>query len=275
LWARNPTSARAAAAAAGVAAFSPAPPDLLLEADIIVIAVRDDAVAEVAARLVGTGLVGSRHVLLHCSGATPAAEAFAAVVDKVSGVGTIHPLRAVVDARVTMRTWKGTVFGIEGDSRGRAAATQLATLVGGSPLPLEGTGMARYHAAAAIASNYVVAVLDAAVGLLGRAGIAEQAAIAALVPLAQGALANVAERGLAQGLTGPIRRGDASTVARHLAALDHDASLQELYRVLGRRALGLARLAGIASPEHLATITRLLADQGLGAMGRSETAGNA
>lgn len=275
LWARKATPARAAAAAAGVAAFSPAPPDLLIESHIVVIAVRDDAVAEVAHRLVATGLVGNRHILLHCSGVMAASEAFGAVADKVGGIGTLHPLRAVVDPRVTMRNWKGTVFGIEGDPRGRAAATQLANLVGGTALPLEGSGMARYHAAAAIASNYVVAVIDAAVRLLATAGIDESAAVSALVPLAQGALANVAERGLAQGLTGPIRRGDATTVARHLDALGSDRDLHELYRVLGRRALELAHQAGAASPEHLAVITSLLAEHRPGAMATADSAGKA
>jgi predicted short-subunit dehydrogenase-like oxidoreductase (DUF2520 family) len=61
-------------------------------------------------------------------------------------------------------------------------------------------------------------------------------------------------------LTGPIRRGDTGTVARHLAALANDPALAELYRVLGRRALGLAQAAGAAAPEDLAAIQTLLAD---------------
>ena len=260
LWSRRPAAARAAAATAGVAAFSPTPPDLLLEAEVLVIAVRDDAVAEVATTLVGTGLVGERHVLLHCSGAHAAAEAFASVAGKVGGIGTLHPLRAIADPRAAMRSWKGTVFGVEGDARGRTAAAALAAVLGGTPLAIEGGAMAKYHAAAAIASNYVVAVLDAAVGLLREAGIDEQAALAALVPLASGAIANVGAKGLAEGLTGPIRRGDAGTVSRHLAALTTDPALSELYRVLGRRALGLARAAGAAAPEDLAAITALLGD---------------
>ncbi len=260
LWGRRPAAARAAAATAGVAAFSPAPPDLLLEAEILVLAVRDDAVAEVATRLVGTGLVGERHVLLHCSGAHAAAEVFAPVIGKVGGVGTLHPLRAIADPRAAMRTWKGTVFGVEGDEPGRAAATRIAQSLGGTALAIDGAAMARYHAAAAIASNYVVAVLDAAVGLLRDAGIDEQAALAALVPLASGAISNVGARGLADGLTGPIRRGDSGTVARHLEALTSDPALHELYKVLGRRALGLARAAGVANPDDLAAIQGLLGD---------------
>jgi predicted short-subunit dehydrogenase-like oxidoreductase (DUF2520 family) len=152
------------------------------------------------------------------------------------------------------------VFGVEGDARGRVAAQFLATKLGGTPLALDGAAMVRYHAAAAIASNYVVALLDAAVGLLQSAGVDEQAALGALVPLAQSAVANVGDKGLAQGLTGPIRRGDSGTVARHLAALASDPALSELYRVLGRRALGLAQAAGAAAPEDLAAIQALLAD---------------
>ena len=103
LWARRAAAARSASVIAGVAAFSSAPPDLLLEADVVLLAVRDSAVAEVAQQLVGTGLISSRHVLLHCSGAVSAVEAFASVAGKVGGVGTIHPLRAIADGRAAMR----------------------------------------------------------------------------------------------------------------------------------------------------------------------------
>ncbi|HVV85329.1 MAG TPA: DUF2520 domain-containing protein, partial [Kofleriaceae bacterium] len=258
LWARRPAAARAAAAVAGVAGFSPAPPDLLLEAEVLVLAVADDAVAEVAGRLVATGLVGERHVLLHCAGSTSAAQALGGVAGKVGGIGTLHPLRAVVDPAAVMRSWKGTVFGVEGDARGRAAATTLAQILGGTPLPLASDAMVRYHAAAALASNYVVTVLDAAVELLASAGVEHDAALAALVPLAQGALANVAQHGLAAGLTGPIRRGDAGTVQRHLAAVAGEPAIDALYRQLAGRAVGLARAAGTA-PAALDAIAALLA----------------
>ena len=261
LWARQPAHARSAGAVAGVAAFSSAPPDLLLEADVVIVAVRDGAIGEVAERLCGTGLVSSKHVFLHCSGAVSSAEAFAKVQGKVGGVGTMHPLRAIADGRAAMRTLKGTVFGVEGDERGRAAARALVAILGGQALALDGAQMPAYHAAAAFASNYVVALIDAAAVALGRAGLSEREAIAALVPLAQGALANVAERGVAAGLTGPIRRGDELTVARHLEALSGDPSLVELYEALARRTVEIAaRLEGAEGPdpEGLAAIRRRL-----------------
>lgn len=262
LWARQPIAARNAAALAGVAGFSPAPPDILLEAEVVLIAVKDDAVAEVATRLWATGLVGERHVLLHCSGSTAAATAFAPVLGKVGGVGTLHPLRAIAQARDLLRhkgALRGTVFGIEGDARGRAAATQIALALGGTPLPVEGATMARYHAAAAIASNFTVAVLDAAVELLTSAGVEPDAALAALVPLAQGAIANAGLHGLRDGLTGPIRRGDAGTVQRHLEAIGADSELARLYRVLARRTLALAE-PGL-SADAVSAIAGLLAER--------------
>src|SRR5690242_1233205 len=83
LWARRPAPARAAGSAAGVAAFSSAPPDVLLEAEVVILAVRDAVIGEVAQMLVGTGLVNTRHVLLHCAGAASAEELLGGVRDKV------------------------------------------------------------------------------------------------------------------------------------------------------------------------------------------------
>src|SRR5207244_9518859 len=138
------------------------------------------------------------------------------VASKVAGVGTLHPLSAIADGKISMRALKGTVFGVEGDDVGRATAGKLVAAISGIVLPLDGTQMASYHAAAALASNYIVAAIDAAAQVLALAGVSPQQAAKALVPLARGALDNVAERGTTDGLTGPVRRGDAVTVSRHL-----------------------------------------------------------
>jgi predicted short-subunit dehydrogenase-like oxidoreductase (DUF2520 family) len=263
LWARKAPAARSAGAIAGVASFSAAPPDLLLEADAVILAVRDGAIAEVAQMLVATGLITRRHVLIHCSGAMSSAEAFAAVRDQIGGVATLHPLRAIADARTAMRTLKGTVVGIEGDERGRGTAQALASAMGGTPLELASGQMAAYHAAAAMASNFVVALLDAAQGAMTSAGVPAEDARAALVALAQGAVANVGAKGVDAGLTGPIRRGDLATVTRHIQALQSPTvapDLVAIYRVLGRRTLTIARRLGEARPADLDAIEAVLAD---------------
>jgi predicted short-subunit dehydrogenase-like oxidoreductase (DUF2520 family) len=241
LWARTPARARAAGAVAGVAAFSAAPPDLLLEADVIVLAVRDGAIADVARTLVTTGLVNRHHTLIHCSGVTSAAEALAAVAGQVGGMAMMHPLRAIPDGRAAMRTMRGTVFGVEGDERGRRDAQTLIAALGARSLELGGVQVSAYHAAAAMASTYTVVLLAAAADLLAEVGIGREQAIEALVPLVEGTLANVRERGPEAAMTGPIRRGDRETIERHLAALESRPELAALYRALGRRAVLLAR----------------------------------
>jgi predicted short-subunit dehydrogenase-like oxidoreductase (DUF2520 family) len=231
----------------------------LLEAEVVVLAVRDTALTDVARLLVGSGLVTRNHVLLHCSGAVSAEEALSAVRADVGGIGTLHPLRAIPDGRSAMRGFAGTVFGIEGDDRGRRLARELVAALGGRALELTGARMAAYHAAAAVASNYVVVLLDLAAELLGQAGIEDDVALSALLPLVESTVGNLRERGVAAALTGPIRRGDAETVGRHLAALTGRPEELALYRALGRRAVELASRAG-APDAGLAEVRRLLTD---------------
>lgn len=251
LWARRPPAARAAGSIAGVAAFSSAPPDILLEAEVVILAVRDAAIGEVAQMLAGTGMLGKRHVLLQCAGASAAQEQLGGVAGVVGGIGTLHPLQAIADGRLAMRTLKGTVFGIEGDEAGRTAATKLVAALGGIVLALDSTQMAAYHCAAALASNYLVSAIDAAAQVLAGAGVSATQATQALVPLAEGALRNVAAKGTTEGLTGPIRRGDDATIQRHLDALHGRADLAEIYRALARHAVEIAaRIDGPDAPDR-------------------------
>src|SRR3569623_545268 len=131
----------------------------------------------------------------------------------------------------------------------------------GVPLARDGTQMASYHCAAALASNYIVAAIDAAAQVLAGAGVSPSQAAQALVPLAEGALRNVVLKGTTDGLTGPVRRGDATTIQRHLEALRTKPEVAEIYRALARRAVEIAaRFDGPAAPDKtgLAAIRTLL-----------------
>ncbi|MGE0545710.1 MAG: DUF2520 domain-containing protein [Kofleriaceae bacterium] len=251
LWARRPAAARAAGSIAGVVAFSSAPPDILLETEVVILAVRDQVIGEVARMLIGTGLLNKRHVFLHCAGASSAQELLGSEAHAVAGIGTMHPLSAIADGKTSMRSLKGTVFGVEGDEVGRTTAAKLVAALGGIVLPLNGAQMAAYHAAAALASNYVVAAIDAAASVLSLAGIPAEQAAQALVPLAEGAVRNVATHGTTGGLTGPVRRGDVATVRRHLEALRGRPELAEIYRALALRAVEIAgRIDGRDAPDR-------------------------
>jgi predicted short-subunit dehydrogenase-like oxidoreductase (DUF2520 family) len=179
------------------------------------------------------------------------------VTDKVAGIGTLHPLSAIAPGghffggKGSMHSLKGTVFGVEGDETGRAMATRIVNAIGGVVLSLDGSQMAAYHAAAAMASNYVVAAIDAAAAVLSAAGVGPDQSARALVPLAEGALRNISAHGTTAGLTGPVRRGDAATIQRHLDALRGRPELAEIYRALARRAVEIAgRIDGPEAPDR-------------------------
>jgi predicted short-subunit dehydrogenase-like oxidoreductase (DUF2520 family) len=112
--------------------------------------------------------------------------------------------------------------------------------------------------AAVIASNYTVALLAAAQEIMIAAGVAPADALNALAPLARTSLENAICRGPAAALTGPIERGDTSTVAAHVRALDAaSAATRLLYSAAGLRALELARHGGLP-PGTAAEIESIL-----------------
>ena len=100
----------------------------------------------------------------------------------------------------------------------------------------------RYHAAASILSNQVIAVLDTGYRLLEECGFTREAAVSATAALVRSNMENVISQDCVSSLTGPIERGDTETVAKHLACFqeNHDAETEALYRLLGQRLIALA-----------------------------------
>jgi predicted short-subunit dehydrogenase-like oxidoreductase (DUF2520 family) len=239
---RRSDLSEAASAASGVLASTGELPAAVTTADLVIIAVRDTRIAEVADRLVKEKRLRKEQVLLHTSGSLPAAEALAPALTHVAGVGTLHPLIAVTDAPGALESLAGAAFGVEGDEEAVRRARKLVHLMAGRPLTLRAETMALYHAGAVVASNYVVALADVARTLFVAAGIPEADALPALLPLMSSAVRNLVEIGLPSALTGPVVRGDASSVERHLEALGaRSAEHVDLYRRLGREVLRIAR----------------------------------
>jgi predicted short-subunit dehydrogenase-like oxidoreductase (DUF2520 family) len=143
----------------------------LPSADVVVLAVRDEAIGEVAAQIMsGVDEAATPPILLHCAGAVPAEEAFSGLKRRPLGVGVLHPLRSLAGAPSDAQL-AGTVFAVEGDGPGREAALRLVERVGGLPLVLEAEQLPRYHAAAALVSNHAVGLVDAGVELLSSVGL--------------------------------------------------------------------------------------------------------
>jgi len=232
-------------------------PDATRDADLLILAVSDDAIQVVAADLARTETISGEQVVLHLSGLLDRA-ALQALTSTGAGLGSFHPLQTVADPATAPALFRGAFAGLEGDERALAAGERLAASLGMRPVRLAPGGKPAYHAGAVFASNYAVALAAVAERLARRAGVPAADARLLYLPLMRGTLANLA-LGPASALTGPIRRGDEATVRRHLAALS--AEERRLYRELGLVTLGLARDAGL--PElQAAAIERALLEAG-------------
>ena len=160
------------------------------------------------------------------------------VAEVVAGAATfsLHPLQTLPDGNSDLGGAACAVAGSTAEATGLAEA--LARALGLRPFAVAEEHRAAYHAAAAIGSNFLVAVMESANELLDRIGV--EAGRELLAPLVLRTAANWAERGPA-ALTGPIARGDGATVERHRAAIAHAApELLELYDVLAERTGAIA-----------------------------------
>ncbi len=222
--------------------------------------VPDGAVASFAGELAAGGEIPVGVAFVHCSGALRLAAL--GPLSAHHAIGSFHPLQSFPEPRMP-EAFRGSLIAIGASTMSlRRRLRRLARDLGARPRNVEDADRVVYHAAAVFASNYLVALAGQAVALLETIEWSEREAVAGLVPLMEGALAEVARRGPTGALTGPIRRGDVETVMRHLEALRGMGRVADVYRMLGLIALELAKEAGLepAAAERIArALTRHVA----------------
>jgi predicted short-subunit dehydrogenase-like oxidoreductase (DUF2520 family) len=201
-----------------------------MQADAALLCVPDSEITRAAAALSNSR--GRLRLVGHTSGATG--------LDALAAIGaqafSLHPLQTIPDAASDVTGCPCAIAGSDEDAL--AYARSLAERLGMIPFEIDDADRATYHAAAVIASNFLVALEESAAELLG--GIAPDAR-ELLAPLVLRTAANWSERGAA-ALTGPIARGDAATVERHIAALRERApELVPLYEALAARTREIAK----------------------------------
>ncbi len=205
----------------------------------VLIAVQDEGITLVAEELARAGMCTG--VALHTCGAK-GPDALAPLKRAGVACGVLHPLQTVPTPEQGVKSLKGVTYGVAGDRSAIEWAEDLVSLLEGRALHVAPERLTSYHAGAVMASNALVAVIDAAVVLMGQAGVEREAALRALEPLARASIDNVFANGPSAALTGPIVRGDAGTVAAHMHALD-DAppTVAALYVAAARRLIEIAR----------------------------------
>jgi predicted short-subunit dehydrogenase-like oxidoreductase (DUF2520 family) len=202
-----------ALSAAGIAVEGPLGRGAAPLGEIVVLCVPDAEIAGAAAR------VGAARFVGHVSGATPLAALDAAEGDAFG----LHPLQTFAGGEGA-EAFQGAGCAIAGTTpEALAVARDLAERLGMAPIEISDAERAAYHAAASIASNFLVTLMAASELLAAAAGIAPADTRALLGPLVRSTVENWVERGPEQALTGPVARGDHATVARQRDAVARHA----------------------------------------------------
>jgi predicted short-subunit dehydrogenase-like oxidoreductase (DUF2520 family) len=243
----------------GVATSSGALPEEMSGANVVIVCVRDpqldEAIDEVMAAA-KSGLVERGTVILHTS-AIAEPEGLRALSEAGFPGGTFHPLVPFSDPEISAELLRGSWIGIDGENAAKSASRRLAGHLGARTLDIPPGKKPAYHAAAVISSNFPVVLASVAGHLLHDIGVPDSPAHQAVESLMLGALANMKQTLPDDALTGPVIRGDADTVGKHLRALKEHGRALEVYRALSAAAVEIAERRG-TEPKKLAAVRGLV-----------------
>jgi predicted short-subunit dehydrogenase-like oxidoreductase (DUF2520 family) len=236
-------------------------PSRPIDADLLILAVRDNRLEALARELVAARRVGPHTAVVHCAGALGPGP-LAVLRGVASGVAQMHPMISFASPRVLPSLRKGQV-NVDGDTAAVRRARQVARLLQMTPRTLPKLDKVAYHAAAGLVANGAAALAAAGARLLREGGVDTSTAAQMLGPLIRSVGDNVERLGLPDALTGPVRRGDAAAVGRHLEVIrSRTPELVPLYLELVRAQLPMARKIGDAPPAAFRAIASLLGPRG-------------
>jgi predicted short-subunit dehydrogenase-like oxidoreductase (DUF2520 family) len=217
--------------------------------ELLLLTVPDDALADLAAGLVATGAIGPGRIVVHTSGRYGTA-----ILDPVFKAGALplalHPVMTFAGTEVDLARLSGCSFGVTAPEPFRPMAEALVVEMGGEPEWIAEEHRPLYHTALASGANYLVTLVAQATELLTEAGVAHPGRM--LGPLLGAALDNALSFGDA-ALTGPVARGDAGTVAAHLAELERYAPgspARTAYIAMARLTADRAMAAGLLTAQQ-------------------------
>jgi predicted short-subunit dehydrogenase-like oxidoreductase (DUF2520 family) len=223
-------------------------------ADLVFITTPDAAIAKVASEV----RWHKGQSVIHCSGADsidilePAKKAGAKT-------GCFHPLQTFAGVKEAIENIPGSTFALEAQEPLLATLKQMADDLGGNWIILKAADKAAYHAAAMIACNGLVTLVKLAADLWQTFSIPTDQAVKALLPLLRGTIHNIETIGLPDCLTGPIARGDAGTIKKHLDTLQVKApELLPFYKELALQMVPIASAKGTLVKKQARELELLL-----------------
>lgn len=228
-----------------------------LDADLVVLCVRDRDLAATAEAMVAAGIVPRRAACVHAAGAL-GPEPLMALRAVCAGVGQMHPMISFAGATTFPTLTRGQVH-VQGDAVAVRRATALAKKLGMTPRTVRGLDTIGYHAAAGLVANGAAALAAVGAELLVRSGVARDVAPKMLGPLLRSVAENVERLGFPAALTGPVRRGDAGAIAKQAALLrERLPEAVSLFQAAALAQVPLARALGDAPSSAFDEIERVL-----------------
>jgi len=258
VWGRREASLKEAERRVRSPLFHGPIPDEVSRANVVFITTQDEAIEEVARKLAESGHLSGGVVVYHCSGAFDS-RILTAVRRSGAIPGTIHPLQAVPTVEEGLEALPRSYFALEGDERAVSTGRVLVKAIGGSPFEQAVGNRGLYHAAAAMASNYMITLLWSAVRMMANTGLTEEEAARVLQPMVKHVIGRIDEIGIRKALTGPIVRGDERTLKIQLEAVaeDHPNDLP-LFIALALRTIDLVKEIGDVDEERIGRMRDLL-----------------
>jgi predicted short-subunit dehydrogenase-like oxidoreductase (DUF2520 family) len=202
-------------------------------ADAVIITTHDDAIKTACDRITADNAIKPGAKVIHMSGAG-GLDLLESARDRGARTASIHPIQAFADVTSAIESIPGSTFGITAQDDMKEWAVRFVNDLDGTPFFVSETDKPLYHAAACIASNYLVTLMNIVVNVYQALGLSPEEAIKAFWPLVRGTVKNMEDHGPVTALTGPIARGDVGTISKHLHAFETKLpEILDIYRQLG------------------------------------------
>lgn len=226
-------------------------------ADVIFITTPDDYIQTVCQQLVDNKGFNPNAIVYHCSGSLPST-----VLDGARSVGlkvgSFHPLQSFPSKQMECNPFEGIFVSVEGDPIAVKLGKKIADDLKADVVEISTNEKKLYHAAAVVASNYLVTLLDMAKQFNIKAGMPENIALKVLKPLIQGTLSNIEQQGIPDALTGPVSRGDIQTIKNHIEDINKKLpDFLKLYKILGTHTVPIAKSKKTISDKKTSSLIDL------------------
>lgn len=208
--------------------------------DTVFISTPDGIIEKICNEAASAGGFRKNQFVFHLSGSLHSS-ILSAAAEKGVFTGSLHPLQSLAGENSDINPFKGVLAAVEGCPQAVEAAKKIAMDIGAQPYEIDGNAKTLYHASAVIASNYLVSLMKMASEVMAASGIPKEKAVEFLIPLVRGTISNIEAMGVEKALTGPVARGDTSTIKAHLNALEQKVPhFRNSYMELARIALKAA-----------------------------------